>query len=98
MGRIIDQLREEYDYVIVDSAPLLSSSDSMILSTLVDGVVIVARAGDTSREMVSAAFRHVRRARANVMGLVLNHVRNDAQSTHNYYYSYYGYGRDSEES
>jgi len=98
MGRILDQAREEYDYVIVDSAPLLASSDSMILSTLVDGVVIVARAGDTSREMVSAAFRHVRRARANIVGLVLNHVRSDAQSTHNYYYSYYGYGRNSEES
>lgn len=98
MGRVIDQLREDYDYVIVDSAPLLASSDSMILSTLVDGVVIVARAGDTSREMVSAAFRHVRRARANVMGLVLNHVRSDTQSAHNYYYTHYGYGRDSEDS
>ena len=97
MGRVMDELRENYDYVIVDSAPVMASSDSIILSALVDGVILVARAGDTSREMVSAAFRQIRRARANVIGLVLNQVRNDAQSHHNYYYSHYGYGRDSEE-
>ena len=69
----------------------------IILSALVDGVVLVARAGNTSREMVSAAFRQIRRARANIIGLVLNQVQNDAQSGHSYYYSQYGYGRDSEE-
>ena len=98
MGRIIDELREKFDYVIVDSAPLLASSDSMVLSVLVDGVVLVARAGDTSREMVSAAFRQVRRARANVMGLVLNQVRHPQDSGHNYYYHYsYYYGRGHED-
>lgn len=98
MGRVIDELREKFDYVIIDSAPLLASSDSMILSTLVDGVVLVARAGDTSREMVATAFRQVRRARANVMGLVLNQVRNPQESGHSYYYHYSYYGRGDEDA
>ena len=98
MGRVLDEVQEKFDYVIIDSAPLLASSDSMILSTLVDGVVIVARAGDTSREVVSTAFRQVRRARANVMGLVLNQVRHPQDSGHSYYYQYSYYSRGDEDA
>ena len=62
----------------------------MILATLVDAVVLVARAGQTSRDLVAAGFRQVRRVRANVIGLVLNHVRQGDQSGyHSYYYNYY---------
>jgi len=61
-------------------------------------VVIVARAGDTSREVVSTAFRQVRRARANVMGLVLNQVRHAQDSGHSYYYQYSYYSRSDEDA
>ena len=95
MGPVLDELREKFDYVIVDSAPLLASADSMILATMVDGVVLVARAGQTSRDMVAAGFRQVRRVRANVIGLVLNQVRQGDQNGYQSYY--YGYYRSNED-
>ena len=97
MGPVLDELRDKFDHVIVDSAPLLASADSMILATLVDGVVLVARAGQTSREMVAAGFHQIRRVRSNVIGLVLNQVsQHDQQGYHSYYYSYYRRDEDEE--
>ena len=98
MGPVFDELREKFDYVIVDSAPLLASADSMVLATLVDGVVLVARAGETSRDMVAAGFRQVRRVRANVIGLVLNQVRQGDQPGYHSYYYYNYYRRDEDEA
>jgi capsular exopolysaccharide synthesis family protein len=90
MGRLMDELREKFNYVILDSAPLLASADSMILATMVDGVVLVARAGDTSRDMVGAGFRQIKRVRASILGLVLNQVKQgDRYGYQPYYYSYY---------
>ncbi len=95
MGPVFDELREKFDFVIVDSAPLLASADSMVLATMVDAVVLVARAGQTSRDMVAAGFRQVRRVRANVIGLVLNQVRQGDQNGYqSYYYSYYHSNED----
>jgi capsular exopolysaccharide synthesis family protein len=96
MGRILERARSQFEYVVIDSAPLLASSDSIVLSTLVDGVVLVARAGDTSRDVVGAAFRQIKRVRANVLGLVLNQVsRPEAGSYHYYYYGSYGRENDA---
>jgi capsular exopolysaccharide synthesis family protein len=95
MGRIIERARAQFEYIVIDSAPLLASSDSIVLSTLVDGVVLVARAGDTSRDVVGDAFRQVKRVRANVLGLVLNQVRGPESGSYHYYY-YGSYGREND--
>ena len=88
MGGVLEKLRSRYEYVVIDSAPLLASADSMILATLVDGVVLVARAGGTSRDLVASAFRQVRRVRGHVLGLVLNQVKQQDSESYRYYYSY----------
>ena len=88
MAAVLEKLRARYEYVVIDSAPLLASADSMILATLVDGVVIVARAGGTSRDLVASAFRQVKRVRGRVLGLVLNQVKQQDSESYSYYYSY----------
>ncbi len=95
MAKVMAQVRQEYRYVVVDSAPLLVCADTTILSTMADAVIVVARAGETPRDAVATALRQLRRVRANVVGVVLNQV---LQSSGNYggyngggYYSYAGY-------
>ena len=88
MGRILEDLRGAFEYVIVDSAPLLASADTLILASQVDGVLLVARAGETSRDLVGSALRKVRRVRGEVLGLVLNQVKKAHYDSYNYYYGY----------
>jgi capsular exopolysaccharide synthesis family protein len=90
MAKLLAALRQDYRYVVIDSAPLLVCTDTTIISTLADGVLLVTRAGETPREAVAAALRQLRRVRANVLGLVLNQVRlPDLQGYGRYYGSYY---------
>ena len=91
MAKVLESGRPDFRYIVIDSAPLLICADSTILSTMVDGVVIVARAGDTPREAVASALRQLRRVRANVLGLVLNQVRQHSQGYGGYYGGYYGH-------
>ena len=90
MSKFLEEVRQEYRYVVIDSAPLLVCADTTILSTMADGVLMVTRAGETPRDAVAAALRQLRRVRANVLGLVLNQVRlPDLQGYGHYYNSYY---------
>jgi capsular exopolysaccharide synthesis family protein len=71
MSETIKQLASEYDLVVLDGSPLLPYSDSIVFANWTDGVLLVARAGKTSRDDIAAAAAKVRTARANVYGLVL---------------------------
>lgn len=66
--------RETYEYVVVDSSPLLSVTDGAVLASEVDGALVVARYGSTSRRNVETAVSYVRRVGAPVLGIVLNQV------------------------
>ena len=91
MAKVLESARPDFRYVVIDSAPLLICADSTILSTMVDGVVVVARAGETPREAVASALRQLRRVRANILGLVLNQVRlHNSPGYGGYYGGYYG--------
>lgn len=90
MAKFLEEIRQEFRYVVIDSAPLLVCTDTTILSTMADGVLMVTRAGETPRDAVAAALRQLRRVRANVLGMVLNQVRlPDLQGYGHYYNSYY---------
>lgn len=97
MGKLLENVRQGFSYTIIDSAPLLICADATILSTMADGVLIVARAGDTPRDAVAAALRQLRRVRANVLGLVLNQVRLPDTPGYGGYYTSYYYKKKEEE-
>ena len=91
-GRRIQQLLTEmgghYDYVIVDSAPILPVSDSVALASAVDGVLVVTHAGRVTDENLLDTLERLERVAAPVLGLVLNQVTGTSRD----YYAYGGYG------
>jgi capsular exopolysaccharide synthesis family protein len=92
MRSLIREASKEYKFVVLDSPPLLNLSDSRILATLVDGVILVVGGGTTPRELVQRAYLSAVDAGSHVIGATINFadVRND------YYYS--GYHQEAEEA
>jgi polysaccharide biosynthesis transport protein len=106
MRRLIREAAEKFDYVILDSPPVLHVSDARILATQVEAVVLVAHGGSTPREVVNHARSHLQQVSANIIGVVLNNV-DFGQVGYDYYYRYYrsygygygyGYGEDDKKS
>jgi Mrp family chromosome partitioning ATPase len=71
---LVFQFREEYDLVILDTPPLGVLADAAAVGTVVDAVLVVVRGGVTEREGLARAVERLRRAKANVAGIVLNDV------------------------
>jgi capsular exopolysaccharide synthesis family protein len=78
MKQLIDEMTDSYEQVIIDGAPCLLVSDSPILSTLVDGVILTIRAGANTYGIVQRTRDVLQRVGAHVVGAVLNGVRASA--------------------
>ncbi len=89
LRELLAEAVNEYDLVICDAPPLLGFAESLQIAALVDGVVVVALAGQTERTAVASVLSNLKRLRANVIGLALNEVRSDMSERY-YYYGYYG--------
>jgi len=93
VGRALPQLLEEaasqYDLVIVDSPPALGFPEPLQMATAVDGVALIALAGQTDRKALASVVSMLRRLRANVVGVALNEVTKDLGDSY-YYHGYYG--------
>lgn len=83
--RVVELLRSQYSYVIIDSAPLLPVTDAVVMSNWADGVIVVVRSGTTKRPDVVAAVDLVSRGPGRVLGLVLNGVPNTGGRGGRYY-------------
>lgn len=92
MRKLLAVLRDRYDYVILDGAPLLNVADSLALAQLVDGVLIVADARRTTRSGLTEVRNQLGRVGANLLGAVLNKVP-PSERSHRYGYGY-GYGAE----
>ena len=88
---VLKRLMEKFDYVILDSPPVLAVTDAAVLSTLVDGVVMVTRAFQTRKELAQHAVRRLTDIGAHVAGVVLNAV-NLTKDEYKYSYQYYRRG------
>jgi capsular exopolysaccharide synthesis family protein len=80
-----------YDHVLIDSPPLINVSDALILSTLVDGVILVVQGGRTTRGIVRRARMELTNVGAKIFGVVLNNVdwKRDGYYDAYYYSRYY---------
>jgi capsular exopolysaccharide synthesis family protein len=87
MRRLLGVLAERFTHVVIDSPPTISFTDSSILSTMVDGVMLVVHGGRSSRGVVRRAKQQLVDVGANIFGVVLNNVKLD--STEYYYSGYY---------
>jgi len=86
MRRLLGLLSERFAHIIIDSPPAISFTDSSILSTMVDGVVLVVHGGRSSRAVVRRAKQQLLDVGAHIFGVVLNNVKAESQD---YYYSGY---------
>ncbi len=75
MKQILGYLRQHYAYVLIDSPPLIPVSDAVVLSTLVDGVIVVVDPRRAPRPIVFKAHRRLVRVNATVLGTVVNRGR-----------------------
>jgi polysaccharide biosynthesis transport protein len=91
MKRLLAQLAERYDHIVIDSPPLGSVTDAVILSTMVDGVILVVHGGRNSRYAVQRASHELAVVGARIFGIVLNNVNLRREGYDNYYYYSYEY-------
>jgi capsular exopolysaccharide synthesis family protein len=85
MESMLGELRKRFKFLVIDSPPVLPVTDAMILSTFVDGVVLIVASGTTVRGAVMRARKILQNVGANVLGIVFNKV----DLRHNGYYGYY---------
>ncbi len=91
MRDAVEQLRERYDFVILDSPPVLPVTDAVVLGREADGVMLVVKGYDTPRELVRRARDQLLQASVHLLGAVVNNV--DLNWGDHYFYNrYYGYG------
>jgi capsular exopolysaccharide synthesis family protein len=96
MRKLLALLSERFAHIIIDSPPAISFTDASILSTMVDGVMLVVHGGRSSRAVVRRAKQQLLDVGAHIFGVVLNNVKLESQD---YYYSgYYSnyYSTDTE--
>nr|WP_245168272.1 CpsD/CapB family tyrosine-protein kinase [Desulfobaculum xiamenense] len=75
LSEFVEEVRSEYDIVIFDTAPVLSTADLSVLGPLVDGVLLVYRVGSISKELLKRSTVELSRVRSNLIGVVLNGMR-----------------------
>lgn len=94
MGQILDALKKGYNRILIDSPPITAVTDSVLMSRLADGVILVIRAGDTPRPVIQNGLEQLQNAGASILGGVLNGVKADRGNYYYYQYYYYYYGDD----
>jgi len=92
IGDIIRQLKDDpqYDFILVDSPPVLAVADALLLSSHVDGTLMILNAGEVNRDLARQARDALINVKANIIGAVLNRV--EKNGSYSYYYYYYGEG------
>jgi succinoglycan biosynthesis transport protein ExoP len=97
MKLLLDGIKKEIDFVLLDTPPVLAVVDSLIISALVDCMVLVVQPGKTARKPFLAAIEQLRQSKANIIGVVFN--KSDVHTTQNYdkssyYRNYYSHSSD----
>src|SRR5262249_32016444 len=87
MRDLLDQLREQYDHIVVDTPPTLSVTDAVVLSPRADAIVLVIRSGQTTKQALRRSRDVLMQVNAKVSGVLLNAV--DLSSPDYYYYYEY---------
>jgi capsular exopolysaccharide synthesis family protein len=91
MKNLLATLADRYDHILIDSPPLMHVTDPVILSTMVDGVILVVHGGKSTRDMVRRSRQELAAVGAKIFGVVLNNVDLRGDGYDGYYYDrYYG--------
>jgi exopolysaccharide/PEP-CTERM locus tyrosine autokinase len=91
MEALVEELKSRYNdrYIILDSSPVLATTEPSVLDKLVDGILIVVRAGETPRESVQQALKLLKTEK--IIGVVLNDMEFKSSAVHSRYFGTHGY-------
>lgn len=84
MEDLIARLRRDYDWVVIDTPPVVAATDASVLSPRADGTVLVVRMGSTQQDVVRHAVELLRKGRGNVVGTLLTGLSGELQDYHYY--------------
>ncbi len=96
MKAALDLLCQQFRHVIIDSPPVLGFTDSILLSTIAEGILLVIRAGKTPRDATQRTIKMLEGVNAKILGVVLNHLDLYTQG-YSYYQDYHDYYRRKSE-
>ncbi len=91
MRELLKQLAGRYDHILIDSPPLINVTDPVILSTMVDGVIMVVHAVRSTRDIVRRARQELSSVGAKIFGVVLNNLDVKREGYDSYASAYGGY-------
>lgn len=91
MKALLKLLGERYDHILIDSPPLINVTDPVILSSMVDGVIMVVHGGKSPRSVAQRARQDLLGVGAKIFGVVLNNVDLNREGYDAYYYNYNRY-------
>ncbi|MBS1793989.1 MAG: polysaccharide biosynthesis tyrosine autokinase [Acidobacteria bacterium] len=99
MVNMLKVLQQHFTHVVVDSPPIASFTDGVLVASMVDGVILVVHSGKSSRQVVRRSRQLLADVGAKIFGVVLNNVNLNSQDNYYYYQSYYhrDYYRHEEE-
>ncbi|MCA1625193.1 MAG: polysaccharide biosynthesis tyrosine autokinase, partial [Acidobacteria bacterium] len=89
MTNLLSILQEHFTHVVVDSPPIASFTDGVLVASMVDGVILVVNAGRSSRQVIRRSRQLLQDIGAKILGVVLNNVNLKSQDNNYYYQSYY---------
>lgn len=96
----IEEAKKEYDMIIFDSPPILSTADAAILGAKMDGVLLVYRVGSVSKGLLKRSVTQLQQVKSNIMGVILNGMRPEVSpdfQDYKYYSYYYSYGEEGKD-
>lgn len=91
MKNVLQRAKEQYDYVLIDTPPVMPVTDALIVSRFVDGMILVIASAEVKVEMARDVKNQLVNAGANILGVVLNKVRSEHHGYGYGYYYYYGH-------
>lgn len=87
MKELLEELKAEYDIILIDVPPVCLVADGILLSAMVDGVILVIASGETKKDAAKLAVKSLNKVGANILGTVLSKVKLSNKRYYNSYYS-----------
>lgn len=95
MKNFIEELKKEYDHIILDTPPVIMVTDAQILSRYADGSILVVASGEADKEAAVRAKELLEKVNSRILGVVLNKIDTSRKGYYGHYYTYY-YGNDGD--
>jgi receptor protein-tyrosine kinase len=88
--KVLNELRAGFDYVIVDSSPLLAATDAAVLAAASDGVLMIARFSETKKEQLAHGVSNLQNVGARILGTIFTMMPARGNDSYRFQYGYYG--------